>query len=74
MNLNSYTIGLQRRIKELEREKVKQKQEFKACRQRHVQMIRDRKTMQVRIQVQVTSDSPRYLSILVPGTKIYQNS
>jgi len=41
---------LQRRIKELEREKVKQKQLYRERRQQHVQMIRDKKTMDAKIK------------------------
>uniref|UniRef100_A0A7M5XG43 Uncharacterized protein n=1 Tax=Clytia hemisphaerica TaxID=252671 RepID=A0A7M5XG43_9CNID len=46
----SFLNRLQRRIKELEREKVTQKQLYKERRQQHVQMLRDKKTMQKKIK------------------------
>ena len=46
----SFFANLQQRIKELEREKMKQKQQYRGRRQQHVQMIRDKKTMELKIK------------------------
>ncbi|XP_057301359.1 cilia- and flagella-associated protein 44-like isoform X2 [Hydractinia symbiolongicarpus] len=46
----SFLDRLQKRIKELEKEKLKQKQLYRERRQQHVQMIRDKKTMDTKIK------------------------
>jgi len=55
---------LQYRIKELEKEKYEQKRLYREHRQKHVQLIRDKKVMESRVSTHFTSNLAPSIGLL----------